>query len=177
VDNYRPALTKAGHVDHMSTSPGPLARKANVTHEGFSMARWLFWRQRLGELFLSGGEQVAQPAREGFEVIVRTGLGAGIKSQERKIISESCSRLLIENSSLETPKEVLTLRTSRLTRGGKMRQMVRDISSENIQIILLDLSDPVILRFQRLHEACFGQHRGRRRVMLEYKTARGIPRG
>ena len=78
VDNYHPALTTAGHVGHRSTSPGPLARKANITHEGFSMARWLFWRQRLGELFLSGGEQVAQPARECFEVMVHTGLGVGI---------------------------------------------------------------------------------------------------
>jgi hypothetical protein len=60
------------------TSPGPLARRAQIAQEGFSLERWLFWRQRLGDLYLTGDEAVAKPARECFEIMALTGLRVGI---------------------------------------------------------------------------------------------------
>jgi hypothetical protein len=68
----------AGNGQQAAISPGPLASKANVTQPGFSMARWLFWRQRFAELYLSGDKKIAKHGRQGFEAMVYTGLNAGV---------------------------------------------------------------------------------------------------
>jgi len=66
----------------LSLAPGLLTKNTNntnITRDGFSIARWLFWRQRLGDLYLSGGPEVARTARKGFEVMVNTGFRIGIE--------------------------------------------------------------------------------------------------
>lgn len=45
---------------------------------GFSMDRWLVWRERFGELYRSKDERVSRLAREGFEVMVSTGRSLGL---------------------------------------------------------------------------------------------------
>ncbi|KYK57988.1 hypothetical protein DCS_05001 [Drechmeria coniospora] len=59
--------------------PGPLAAEAIVPQHGFSLARWLFWRRRLGDLYLTGDEQVAKMARVCFEAMATTGRSIGIE--------------------------------------------------------------------------------------------------
>lgn len=44
----------------------------------FSMDRWEFWRDRLGELYRSKDERISRLAREGFEVMIGTGRPLGI---------------------------------------------------------------------------------------------------
>lgn len=72
ADNHLPTRR------HLTTAPGPLAVQANVTGQGFSMDRWLFWRRRLGELYLGGVQGVSEPARKAFEIMVGSGLAVGI---------------------------------------------------------------------------------------------------
>jgi hypothetical protein len=79
ADNCNPASWSEGGEDRVSIAPGPLATKANVIQQGFSVSRWLFWRQRLGEMYLSGDQQVAKSARKCFEVMALTGLAVGIE--------------------------------------------------------------------------------------------------
>lgn len=57
---------------HLVT-PGTLARAANVDAHGFSMERWLFWRQRLQELSRSANSAVAKEAKDGFMLMVSSG--------------------------------------------------------------------------------------------------------
>ncbi|KAH8665517.1 hypothetical protein BGZ61DRAFT_592945 [Ilyonectria robusta] len=57
---------------HLVT-PGALARAANIDAHGFSMKRWLFWRQRLQELSHSADSAVAKEAKEGFMLMVSSG--------------------------------------------------------------------------------------------------------
>jgi hypothetical protein len=78
VDNCNPDSGSA-RDDQVSTSPGPLAVEANITQPGFSVARWLFWRRRLGDMYLSGDPHVAKSARKCFELMMHTGLAIGIK--------------------------------------------------------------------------------------------------
>ncbi|KAK2601638.1 hypothetical protein QQS21_004788 [Conoideocrella luteorostrata] len=64
--------------DKIVTSPGPLAAGINVLGEGFSVARWLFWRQRLGELYTHGNGDMARLSRACFEQMINTGSLVGI---------------------------------------------------------------------------------------------------
>ncbi|KAH7013020.1 hypothetical protein EDB80DRAFT_709230 [Ilyonectria destructans] len=57
---------------HLVT-PGTLARAANVDAHGFSIKRWLFWRQRLQELSHSADSAVAKEAKDGFMLMVSSG--------------------------------------------------------------------------------------------------------
>ncbi|KAH6970727.1 hypothetical protein BKA56DRAFT_596815 [Ilyonectria sp. MPI-CAGE-AT-0026] len=57
---------------HLVT-PGALARAANVDAHGFSMTRWLFWRQRLQELSHNTDSAVAKEAKDGFLLMVSSG--------------------------------------------------------------------------------------------------------
>ncbi|KAM4063686.1 hypothetical protein HRG_006812 [Hirsutella rhossiliensis] len=75
--NLSTSATHSGQ--RVSTSPGPLAARAGVPQLEFSVERWLFWRRRLGELYLGGIEQVAEPARKCFEVMVSTGSAMGLE--------------------------------------------------------------------------------------------------
>ncbi|KAF2672300.1 hypothetical protein BT63DRAFT_438123 [Microthyrium microscopicum] len=61
-----------------SMTPGALAATAGVNQEGFSMARWLFWRRRLGELYLSDEQKVSKRARKAFDMMAETGRTMGI---------------------------------------------------------------------------------------------------
>jgi hypothetical protein len=101
ADNCQSA---AGKTYPASMSPGPLALKANIKQQGFSVARWLFWRQRLGELYLSGGEKVKKSARKGFEVMALTGLAVGIQIPgERKYLERLFEALDKELAALDGP--------------------------------------------------------------------------
>jgi hypothetical protein len=89
AENYKPSPEPAGCANQLSTSPGMLAIKANITQHGFSVARWLFWRQRLGKLYLSGDQRVAKPARQCFDVMAATGRTVGINiSGEKKYLEK-----------------------------------------------------------------------------------------
>lgn len=44
----------------------------------FSMQRWLFWRQKFGELYVEGLEGVSKPARKCFELMISTGHAIGL---------------------------------------------------------------------------------------------------
>src|ERR1700759_2687773 len=76
VGNFN-SLGLAGR-DPSATSLGPLAKKAHIAQEGFSVERWLFWRQRLGDLYLTGSQVVAKSARQCFELMALTGLDIGL---------------------------------------------------------------------------------------------------
>lgn len=86
VDDCNPSASKDIQAPNSS---GSLAMKATITQQGFSIARWLFWRQRLGELYLSSDRKVSKTARKGFEVMVLTGLRVGIEIQGERIYLES----------------------------------------------------------------------------------------
>ncbi len=91
LDNHRPALSKE---DAALASPGPLAVAAGIKDEGFSLARWLFWRQRLGELYRGGGEQVAKPARACFEQMVNAGMSMSVNIPgERRFLDKAFEAL------------------------------------------------------------------------------------
>ncbi|KAL1961694.1 hypothetical protein VTN77DRAFT_1298 [Rasamsonia byssochlamydoides] len=77
VQNYDHTPATTGDDVQLSMAPGDLAVKANVTQSGFSVARWLFWRQRFKELSRCGNEQVAKLGKEGFDEMVRTGIALG----------------------------------------------------------------------------------------------------
>ena len=61
---------------HLS-EPGELARNAKVERAGFSVSRWLFWRQRFKDLTRCGDEQVAEEAGRGFDSMINTGRQMG----------------------------------------------------------------------------------------------------
>lgn len=88
AENYQPTYINSSFSNIVSTSPGILATNANVEGEGFSMLRWLFWRQRFAELMLSEVEQVVKPARSCFELMIGTGRGIGISIPGEKIYLE-----------------------------------------------------------------------------------------
>jgi hypothetical protein len=64
-------------LDPELSAPGELARKANVSETGFSVSRWLFWRQRFKELSRCGDEQVAREGKSGFSWMINTGREMG----------------------------------------------------------------------------------------------------
>ncbi|KJZ77764.1 hypothetical protein HIM_02941 [Hirsutella minnesotensis 3608] len=73
------SMTSAsGDDQRLLISPGPLAVKSNIPPKDYSMERWLFWRRRLGELYISGNEAVAPIARKCFEIMVSSGLPMGV---------------------------------------------------------------------------------------------------
>jgi hypothetical protein len=54
-------------------APGSLAQIYGVSHPGFSLQRWLFWRRRFQELSHSAKAEVAKKAKEGFMCMVHCG--------------------------------------------------------------------------------------------------------
>lgn len=80
VQNYNDHHTSAMAGDDVQPSimaPGHLAVKANVTQSGFSVARWLFWRQWFQRIESLRERPVAKLGKEGFEEMVRTGIALG----------------------------------------------------------------------------------------------------
>ncbi|CZR52826.1 uncharacterized protein PAC_02703 [Phialocephala subalpina] len=67
------------NLDPQLTEPGELARKANIKDPGFSIDRWVFWRQRLKELGRCEHAQLAEGARGLYKNMIRQGLEAGVK--------------------------------------------------------------------------------------------------
>ena len=57
--------------------PGELAGKAGVEMAGFSMGRWLFWRQRFKDIARCGDEELEKEGRKGFGYIVNCGIEMG----------------------------------------------------------------------------------------------------
>jgi hypothetical protein len=64
-------------IDPHFSEPGELAQNAGVSHLGFSVSRWLFWRQRFKELSRDGDEQMAKDGRRGFYCMINTGREMG----------------------------------------------------------------------------------------------------
>lgn len=94
ADNYNLVSWPAGRDDQVSTSPGPLATKVNITQQGFNVARWLFWRQRLVELCVFGGQQFAKSTRKCFEVTAGRGLQLESRYQGRRSIWKATCRTI-----------------------------------------------------------------------------------
>lgn len=65
-------------IDNSMTLPGDLAVQAGVTKPGFSIDRWLFWRQRFKDLYRSGVPPVVKLARSCFEVTIFSGMDVGL---------------------------------------------------------------------------------------------------
>lgn len=65
--------------------PGALALAAGVTRGGFSMDRWLFWRQRFQQLNHESDPAVSAEAHKGFMNMIRCGLDLGydVPGEER----------------------------------------------------------------------------------------------
>ena len=58
---------------------GELALKSGVEEDGFSIARWLFWRQRFKELTRCGDDTMRKEGKIGFANMIRLGREMGIK--------------------------------------------------------------------------------------------------
>ncbi|KAM5458262.1 hypothetical protein MaudCBS49596_000175 [Microsporum audouinii] len=82
--NYDPGNSTAD-ADGLLTTPGELAIKSNVRQPGFSLARWLFWRQRFKDLYRSGNEPLIKMGRACFDESIFSGLGAGLIIPGEKI--------------------------------------------------------------------------------------------
>ncbi|KAH6880535.1 hypothetical protein B0T10DRAFT_565756 [Thelonectria olida] len=74
VDNYGPTVPTFLLLE----SQGSVSTGKLTLDDKFSLNRWLSWRQRLGELYVQGGETVSGPARKGFELMVSTGRAIGL---------------------------------------------------------------------------------------------------
>jgi len=88
--------SRSAALDSSVTSPGLLAKEAQVSSEGLSVERWLFWRRRLGELYLTGDPTVAKPARQCFDVMALTGLDVGLNIPGEKKYLEKLFKALDE---------------------------------------------------------------------------------
>lgn len=66
---FRDAQYQVAHP----AAPGVLAEKANVTLRGYSLERWLFWRQRLQRLSRNADITVVKSARQGFLSMITCG--------------------------------------------------------------------------------------------------------
>ncbi|KAK2875164.1 hypothetical protein FQN49_001728 [Arthroderma sp. PD_2] len=64
--------------DDDMTMPGDLAVKAGVAQPGFSIARWLFWRQRFKDLYRSRAPPVVKLARSCFDASIFLGMDIGV---------------------------------------------------------------------------------------------------
>lgn len=53
------------------TAPAKLAVKSGVEGQGFSLTRWVFWRERFGELCRCEDGEVAIMAKYGFDAMIR----------------------------------------------------------------------------------------------------------
>lgn len=72
-------LSVSQHGSHApAATPGELAQIAQVSHWGFSVARWLFWRRRFKELSrCTDDDVVARQGKRGFGLMVKTGRDLG----------------------------------------------------------------------------------------------------
>ncbi|KAJ5979572.1 hypothetical protein N7481_006870 [Penicillium waksmanii] len=60
------------------TLPGELAKNAQIPTNGFSIPRWVFWRQRLKDLHEGGDAQMMKMTRACFEAMILTGIHIGV---------------------------------------------------------------------------------------------------
>jgi hypothetical protein len=96
VANHDPASIASGANLPISTTPGDLATNANILQPGFSLPRWLFWRQRFKDLYRCGDERVAKLAKACFEEAVLTGLHVGLDIPGEKTYLENLFKALDE---------------------------------------------------------------------------------
>ncbi|EGD96095.1 hypothetical protein TESG_03554 [Trichophyton tonsurans CBS 112818] len=84
-ENYMATQSSGGGInneednDNSMTVPGDLAVQASVTQPGFSVERWLFWRQRFKDLYRSGVPPVVKLARSCFEAAIFSGMDIGLQ--------------------------------------------------------------------------------------------------
>jgi hypothetical protein len=83
VENCTPAAK-----DLSALLPGSRLKEVGVTEPGFSLERWLFWRDRLGKLYVSADPEISKLARQGFELMIKTGREVGIKIPGEKVYLE-----------------------------------------------------------------------------------------
>ncbi|KAG6032894.1 hypothetical protein E4U19_007028 [Claviceps sp. Clav32 group G5] len=96
----------SGHGDGALETPGPLVTDAETKQRrGFSIARWLFWRRRAGQIYAArlgqaSGEaaevsaEVSKLGRACFEQMVSAGLVAGVTVPGEKVFLERLFKAL-----------------------------------------------------------------------------------
>jgi hypothetical protein len=57
---------------------GELVKNVQMPANGFSIPRWIFWRQRLKDLHKGGDAQMAKMTRACFEAMILTGVHIGV---------------------------------------------------------------------------------------------------
>ncbi|DAA76435.1 TPA_exp: Uncharacterized protein A8136_0749 [Trichophyton benhamiae CBS 112371] len=76
--DYDPATGLAADLNDSLTAPGELAVKSNIKQPGFSLPRWLFWRQRFKDLYRCRHEPLVSMARACFDASIFSGLNTGL---------------------------------------------------------------------------------------------------
>ncbi|EFE41495.1 hypothetical protein TRV_03758 [Trichophyton verrucosum HKI 0517] len=90
-ENYTATYASGGGInseednDNSMTVPGDLAVQAGITQPGFSIERWLFWRQRFKDLYRSGVPPVVKLARSCFEAAIFSGMDTGLEIPGEKV--------------------------------------------------------------------------------------------
>lgn len=77
--DFDPVIHRDEGKPESSTALGALAGSSEISQNGFSMKRWLFWRRRLRELYNTGDSEVMKLTRDCFEVAAQTGRLIGIE--------------------------------------------------------------------------------------------------
>ncbi|KAI5459356.1 hypothetical protein BGZ63DRAFT_406655 [Mariannaea sp. PMI_226] len=94
IDGLSPNDMEQGNEVQESVSLGQIAVEAGVKVNGFSLQRWLFWRQKFGEMYLHGNEEVSMPSRKAFELMIGTGLAIGLNIPGEKRYLEQLFKAL-----------------------------------------------------------------------------------
>ncbi|KAI1980404.1 hypothetical protein LOZ53_000633 [Ophidiomyces ophidiicola] len=103
--NFNPDVSMWSNENiQMSSLPGGLALEAGVTQPGFSVKRWLFWRQRLKDFYDSGDAQIAGLARACFEEIVMAGMKVGLEIPGEREYLRNLFKALREELTARGPK-------------------------------------------------------------------------
>ncbi|KAM5442977.1 hypothetical protein MferCBS31731_001850 [Microsporum ferrugineum] len=77
-ENYTTTCSSGGNTNDGIITPGDLAVKAGVTQPGFTIKRWLFWRQRFKDLYRSAVPPVVKLARSCFDAAIFSGMDVGL---------------------------------------------------------------------------------------------------
>ncbi|KAF7587678.1 hypothetical protein BBP40_006863 [Aspergillus hancockii] len=96
VNNHNPTCSLSSDVAEHVTSLGGLALESGIPNEGFSLARWLFWRRRLGAFHRCGNKYISKVARDIFEEMIMTGWMRGIKVPGENRFMDKSNKAILE---------------------------------------------------------------------------------
>ncbi|KHO02055.1 uncharacterized protein MAM_01056 [Metarhizium album ARSEF 1941] len=92
-DNYCPPPPAEGEDDATLYAVGPLVADADMP-PGFSIARWLSWRKRAGDIYSAGSGDVSKLGRACFEEMMNAGQFVGIDVPAEKVYLERVFKAL-----------------------------------------------------------------------------------